>query len=734
MKYSYRIFRTWAWEIFFTILSIGLIIAIGALLYANNGKRTPDWGMHVNLNAILALLSTTLRATLVVIVSQVISQRKWIWYDNGRVRPLSDLQKFDTGSRGPLGAFMLMPTVLWRDLVTLGATMVLLASFLIGPSVQQASRTTECSFPVPGQTASLPFAHYVPSKAGYGSPEREKHSGPTQDSALAILSAVISPEGIENQISGICSTGNCTFTDGDPIGGDSSSVSAHNTVGMCSKCTNIAQLVSRIVLDIGFGNSIMYRLPNGFIIACHPTSANPVVLKSASNLDWLGDMFTPDIRTASRWAYVNATFLSTDCKDKGNTTAVVCNLYPCVRTYTSSITNNRLREENINSQTMQIELSREIKSHMLNNGSVDNFAAYGQQSVGLNSGNNSQFIYAAVKTPCLVNRKVDYVAKNMTSSPETEVYLFNLVDYGKTELHKPTYERLYVSEQCIYRQHPRFAAEISSMLSEDIFEGECSKSVNGGLECFLSAATHAGKAKQGFLSDLGMRTALVSLYNDGKSSYDKTTRWFDSFATAMTSKFRSKYGSQSYNETMATHWEAFPPGKHRNCRPVWKENILPLIVYSQKFASSDSDTISIRQQSEDIVDNKIDCVTQDGGIQGQEPTAIRESRSLIYQEDRMLEASEMKEIAGNIVIDFQWPAIVEQDSKNSNVDSRSSALSTLWEKLRLRRQNRKDPEGGRDNKSNGDEGQKEKTKKSKLKPKLPSRSAAPGRTFGPEIP
>jgi hypothetical protein len=147
-------------------VAVGLIIAVAALLATYNGRSTPDWGEQINFNALLAILSTILRAMLVVVVSQVISQRKWEWFGARQRHPLSDLQQFDSGSRGSLGAVRLLPTVLWRDPITFTAAIILFASFLVGPSIQQASRTTECTLAAPGHKASLPFAHYVPRRGG----------------------------------------------------------------------------------------------------------------------------------------------------------------------------------------------------------------------------------------------------------------------------------------------------------------------------------------------------------------------------------------------------------------------------------------------------------------------------------------------------------------------------------------------------------------------------------------
>lgn len=161
----YHVFRAWAFEIATLVLAAGLIVAIAVLLASYNGVPNPDWGVHINLNALLALLSTILRAALVVLAAQIISQRKWDWFA-GSARPVSDLQRYDSGSRGSLGALQLLHTVLFKDTIALVAACILVISFLVGPFVQLASRTAECSFPVQGLAASLPYAHFIPRKPG----------------------------------------------------------------------------------------------------------------------------------------------------------------------------------------------------------------------------------------------------------------------------------------------------------------------------------------------------------------------------------------------------------------------------------------------------------------------------------------------------------------------------------------------------------------------------------------
>lgn len=66
---------------------------------------------------------------LVVVVSQIICQQKWDRYGKRHAQPLSNFQQFDSGSRGSLGALLLLPTVVLKDTVAFVAAMVLVVSF-----------------------------------------------------------------------------------------------------------------------------------------------------------------------------------------------------------------------------------------------------------------------------------------------------------------------------------------------------------------------------------------------------------------------------------------------------------------------------------------------------------------------------------------------------------------------------------------------------------------------------
>jgi hypothetical protein len=603
MQMSYRIFRVWLWEILSAVVATCLIITIAVLLASYDEKPTPDWGAHLNFNALLALLSTILRAMLVVIITQIICQKKWEWYRKDQSRPLSDLQLFDSGSRGSFGALLLIPTVILKDVVTLVAAILLIASFLVGPFVQQASRTTSCSFPESNLNAKLPYAHYIPRHNGYLDPVNAAPGvSSSPDLIVAILSSVTAPDSKENQISPSCATGECTFPYGDLDDLAEINLTTHSTVGMCNRCIDVTALVTK-TNDTRSSSSSRYTLPNGYNVSDGAGRVTETISPSSS-LDWLGERLTPELRAMSRWAYVNATYLAIPVGLEVPV-AAVCVLYPCLRTYTATVSKNQLFEKEIRSEVMQVDMTYEDDSSI----------KYKGQSA--NTLRNRWGHYVAIKSPCRVDGQVYEMSRNMSSySGATNLTLFDFVDSGGQESYRYTYRNITAPEQCIYRQHAMLVAAIASVFSSDIFRGSCDHFRGGA--CYKGSAAD-NSMDTGMVSTIGMGTVLRTL-RTGHATFSNTTRWFDSFATAMTNKFRLEYGAATFNETadlplgevqgitwekttcvsMHVQWLILPIAltaitvllgmwtiavnfHHRHERPVWKDSLFPLIFYGHKI-------------------------------------------------------------------------------------------------------------------------------------------------------
>jgi hypothetical protein len=668
VRHRYQIFRSWTWEILSVILAIGLLVAITVLLVSFHGKPSPDWGARLNFNALLALLSTILRAMLVVTVSQIICQQKWDWYENEQARPLSDLQQFDSGSRGIFGALQLVPKVVLKDPVTLISAVVLVVSFLIGPFVQQASRTMPCTNPAADQKASIPYAHYVPRSNGFESGYPGNDGNPTPDTTVAILSSITAPGDVENQISPICSTGNCTFCDTDRkaaspkyLVGESS---LHPTIGMCNTCIDVSSLVARQGNASAFDT--LYTLPNGFNVSLKAGSAELAMIKPSPDLSWIGELLTPELRTMSRWAYVNATFIAINYPNNTAGLAAVCVLYPCLRTYTASITNDKLLEKEVTSEVMEIDVTN---------------PAWLEYVPGLNARQNYYQHYAAVQNPCYVDGQV-YNA-NGDTPPFLNATTLSLYDFSDPR--QSTYRNISLPESCIYRHHAQFAMAISKVLHEEVFYGTCDS--YKGPRCSKSGPSQLGTST--FLSDLGVGAVLRKLI-DGELAYSNVTLWFDSFADAMTNRFRFQYGAGKFNSTdrnlplgevqglawrtetcISAHrdWLALPicltaittllmlwtivsNWRGRRTRPVWKDNILPLLYYRQKIASKKSGILP----------------WQRNGLDSNDEDSVPAEKALL------MEANEMNKISERTAVTFQWPSCAKLHGSIKSPDSSAIAL------------------------------------------------------------
>jgi hypothetical protein len=643
---SYHIFRTWSLETLAIAFAIGLTASIGSVLAVYDGKPVPDWGANLNLNALLALLSTILRAILVIIVAQIISQRKWDWFGVQRARPLADLQQFDDGSRGAYGALLLIPTVFLKDFITLAGALVLLVSFLVGPFVQQASGATPCSFPSSTLNASLPFAHQVPRIGGYSTPYA--YTEPAPDLVAAIISSVVSPNGIENKISISCATGNCTFNErasetSQDIAFDEANYTTHSTVGMCSMCTDVASLVMSTIVMKTIGQISYfteYTLPNGLYLS----SSEDVIMEPSPNLTWMGSLMTHSVREASRWAYVNVTLLNVGTDPP---TASACSLYPCQRTYKSIVEDNQLYEQETQSTVMRIELDEANGGHLL-------------AMKESNSLSNTQLNYTSIKSPCRLGGRDFHPGDSFPDSiTTTNLQLYNL-SYGGY----PS-ERVTWPEQCIYRQPAAFVQAISIVMNRDIFDGQCERYKI--FDCTKNHDEHKGRGSD--LDRIGVNAVLRPLVeHNGSSSHANITKYFDAVANAMTNRFRFQYGSATernfsagadvppldlvygtvweskvcvemrvkwlilpifltFITSILSMWTIFTNWKRRHTIPVWKESILPLLFYGQNIIPKHDKDLAMQQSSKHADED---------------------------QAERFMEAGAMAAASRHIMVNFQW--------------------------------------------------------------------------------
>lgn len=100
-------FKNWGLETAGIIVSAVIIIAIVAILRKYDKAQQQGW-KHISLNSLISWLSTLAKACVIFSVSQGLGQLKWVWFSK-RSRLLSDLDVFDSASRGAAGSV----TLLW---------------------------------------------------------------------------------------------------------------------------------------------------------------------------------------------------------------------------------------------------------------------------------------------------------------------------------------------------------------------------------------------------------------------------------------------------------------------------------------------------------------------------------------------------------------------------------------------------------------------------------------------
>lgn len=105
-------YSKWIWEILGWVTSMISLAAIIIVLWYYDGRPMPDWPYGITLNALLSILSTVMKATLVFAVSESLGQLKWPWFHNGNM--LSDLTLLDSATRGVMGACLFLVKTLPR--------------------------------------------------------------------------------------------------------------------------------------------------------------------------------------------------------------------------------------------------------------------------------------------------------------------------------------------------------------------------------------------------------------------------------------------------------------------------------------------------------------------------------------------------------------------------------------------------------------------------------------------
>ncbi|CAG8280084.1 unnamed protein product [Penicillium salamii] len=312
---------SWTLEFISCLMSVIFLAAIIVVLYMYDGKPMPDWPYGITLNALVSVLSTVMKAAMVFIITEALSQLKWSWFSKGN--KLSDLALLDAASRGPAGAFIALFRFVPRHLVTFGCLVLVIAA-ATDPFVQQVMGIKERSVQAPGKSSIQ-----ICDSNEYN--DWDEGAGPGMNKVpLSTLGAIYSgifQEQTPNKKNTLmdCATGNCTFT-------------PYQTLGFCSRCANITSSLKKKKQAgmVSYMSAYNYTLPNGFYFH---TASNMNYLMNATSNKPLIELDTKDLAVI-----LNFTAISSDGYGMTPVSATECALYYCVDTYKAAVTGGKFTE------------------------------------------------------------------------------------------------------------------------------------------------------------------------------------------------------------------------------------------------------------------------------------------------------------------------------------------------------------------------------------------------------
>ncbi|KAI0011043.1 hypothetical protein F4779DRAFT_626726 [Xylariaceae sp. FL0662B] len=322
-----------AWALSAVAMS-GIVITL--LLHAD--RPLPSWPFSITVNALISVLATISTSALLVPVTGTIGQRKWHWLSSGNHR-LSDLELYDEASRGPWGSLLLLVQIRInsaRDIASLGALITIL-SLAIGPFIQQITFIESSPYDV--DNSSLPYRLMYQS----GLDNVEAHPQVTDLMRAAINQGLYFTGNLSDDIARNtlqprpqCQTGNCSY-------------GTFESLAVCSQCADISELLPpfehKDTQDVSelWCNPRCYRstLPNGFSTGWLTGSGAETTLTTSAAYD--------PIKLKAGLPILNLTAISPPSFVSGDSTqggsAQECMLYWCVNKYKSSVANDILHEE-----------------------------------------------------------------------------------------------------------------------------------------------------------------------------------------------------------------------------------------------------------------------------------------------------------------------------------------------------------------------------------------------------
>ena len=255
----------WGWEYAAVLVSAVATITLILLLKSADQQQKRSWTIgntQLTLNALIAIISSMIRASLVVLLSGSLTQSPWNWFADqnnndrqGYGRPLKDLDLFGDAASNTWASLKLLYRTKFRYLAPWGALLLVL-SLGFDAFVQQllATERREVQNVGPGPNLSgstIPrMTSYInvidPSVGGSGT-WSDHGPVPRLDAQAAVMSSIMGTS--KRMPIATCSTANCTWP-----------VTPSN--GVCGSCEDVRDQAT-FTTDNSTTTGMAYTLSTG---------------------------------------------------------------------------------------------------------------------------------------------------------------------------------------------------------------------------------------------------------------------------------------------------------------------------------------------------------------------------------------------------------------------------------------------------------------------------------------
>ncbi|KKP03086.1 hypothetical protein THAR02_04802 [Trichoderma harzianum] len=321
--HSLSTFSRWWPELLSGIFAIGVFLGLILGLRPYQGKELSSWPLMITINTFVAICTLLIKISLALIVSNGIGQLKWVWYK--KPRPLWDLQQYDSASRGVVGSLGL----LWthrngrRLIPVLGALLTIILT-LVDPFGQALVQLEDCTVVDPSVRSTIATAHHANLLDPDPANVHTLNGGAMGPMMIGMLNESLIPP-----VAFDCPTGNCTYPN------------PYHSSGFCSKCKDVSDQVVKTNESTWYWKAANITLSVN--TGSQYVSGHSGVLKLvAENIPSVSPVASVQIMASQL----------TQCKDNSTTPwrcrtygAAVCEINPCVISYTGQVEIGTLKEE-----------------------------------------------------------------------------------------------------------------------------------------------------------------------------------------------------------------------------------------------------------------------------------------------------------------------------------------------------------------------------------------------------